>query len=191
MAGGVVAVTLLNKPATKPPPHHKGSSSSPAISSSSSPPPVATAQTQATAINTLLLNSEQSRSQWNSNLLVSNVGNCVSIPSDVSQIQAIASQRSSEYNRATALQTDMIPNGATLKSQLMTALQISLRIDRDYLAWARQQQNSNCAYGFNSAYYQQATNLDPQASNDKQLFVDSWNPIAQQFSLTQFQNSQI
>lgn len=185
---------MINNKNNGPGPNQGQSSSpaspSPSISSSTAPP-VATAQTQATAINTLLLNSEQSRSQWNSNVLVNNVGNCVSIPSDVSQIQDIANQRASELSDAKALQTDQISNGITLKSQLMTALQISLKIDRDYLAWARQQQSSGCGFGFNSSYYQEASNLDPQASNDKQVFVDTWNPIANQYGLTVFQNSQI
>ena len=109
----------------------------------------------------------------------------------MSQIQQITGQRSSEYNQATALQTDMIPNGATLKSQLMAALKISLRIDNDYLAWAQQQQSSGCSVGTNSTYYQQATRLDSQATTDKEIFVGTWNPVAVTYGLMQFSAGQI
>ena len=136
-------------------------------------------------MNNLLLTSEQSRHTL-STTLINDVGHCGDVQGDVTKIQQVADQRSAEYNQATALQTDMIPNGATLKSQLMDALKISLQIDNDYLTWAQQQANSGCAYGFNSSYYSKATTLDSQATTDKQIFVGTWNPIAQKYSLTQF-----
>lgn len=73
----------------------------------------------------------------------------------------------------------------------MTALQISLNIDNDYLSWAQQQQNTDCGTGFNSSYYNEATSEDSQATNDKQAFVDSWDSVAGQYGLTQFQAAQI
>ena len=190
-AGAVVAVTLLNKPS--PSPSTNNSSSSPPASSSSSTaaPPVATARSQATAVNRLLLSSEQSRSRWNSTTLVNNTGQCINIAGDVRQIHQIADQRSAEYGLATALQTNLIPNGAVLKSQLMRALHISLRIDNDYLAWAQQQQSSGCTTGTNSTYYQEATTLDSQATGDKQIFVNTWSPIATQYNLAQFRAGDI
>jgi hypothetical protein len=153
--------------------------------------PGSPARTQAAAVNHLLMISEQSRSRWNSSVLVSNVGECINIARDVSQIQQIADQRSSELSHAGALRTNRIPNGATLKSQLMRALKISLRIDNDYLRWAQEQQNSGCTVGTDSTYYQQATALNGQATGDKQIFVGTWNPIAAQYGLTQFQAGDI
>jgi serine/threonine protein kinase len=163
------------------------SSSSSAASSS----PAATARSQAAAVNHLLMISEQSRSRWNSSVLVSNVRQCINIASDVSQIQQIADQRSRESRQATALHTNLIPNGGTLKSQLMTALRISLTIDNDYLKWAKQQQDSGCSVGTNSSYYDQATALNTKATDDKQMFVDTWNPIATRYGLTQFEAGDI
>ncbi len=186
-AGAVVAVVLLNKPANPNP--HRSHSASPKPTTSSAPP-VATARSQAQAVNNLLFSSEQSRHTL-STALINDVGNCGNVQGDVAQIQQVANQRSTEYNRATALQTDMIANGATLKSQLMQALRISLRIDNDYLAWAQQQANSGCAYGFNSSYYSQATTLDNQATTDKEIFVGTWNPVAQKYQLTEFQAGDI
>jgi hypothetical protein len=73
----------------------------------------------------------------------------------------------------------------------MRALRISLTIDNDYLKWAQQQQNSGCAVGANSTYYQQATALNSRATGDKQMFVATWDPIAIQYRLTQFQAGDI
>jgi hypothetical protein len=168
--------------------------STPAGSSStnsSSSAPASAARTQATAISTLLLNSANSRLQWNSNTLTNDVGQCVSIGSDVTQIGDIARERNNELLQAQGLQTTAIPNGAALKSQLMSALQISRSIDDDYLAWAKQQQSSGCSVGTNSSYYQTATNEDPKATADKMTFVGTWNPIASKYGLEQFSAGQI
>src|SRR5262249_11256792 len=99
--------------------------------------------------------------------------------------------RRTELTQAGNLQVDAIPNGATLKSQLMTALQISLHIDNDYLAWAKQQQSSGCAVGTNSTYYQDASNEDSQATSDKETFLSTWDPIATTYGLDQFDAGQI
>src|SRR5262249_41164721 len=109
-------------------------------------------------------------------VLVSNVGQCINIASDVRQIQQIANQRSSELSQVGTLRTNRIPNGATLKSQLMRALKISLMIDNNYLRWAQEQQNSGCTVGTDSTYYQQATALNGQATSDKEIFAAAWNP---------------
>jgi tRNA A-37 threonylcarbamoyl transferase component Bud32 len=160
-------------------------------SSSSNTQPQPTARSEATAINTLLSNSAQSRSQWDASLLVSDVGNCVNINSDVTQIGDIAAERASELNQARNLQVGAIPNGAILKSELMNALHISLNIDKDYLAWARQQQSSGCSVGTNSSYYDQATSEDPNATAAKTTFLDAWDPLASQYNLQQFSADQI
>jgi hypothetical protein len=142
-------------------------------------------------MNTLLSNSAQSRTQWDANTLVTDVGDCIDIGSDVTQIGDIASERTSELGQAKTLQVGAIPNGATLKSELMNALQISLAIDKDYYAWAQQQQNSSCGVGTDSTYYDDATNEDPDATDAKQAFLDDWDPLASQYNLTQFSAGQI
>ncbi len=160
-------------------------------SSSSNTQPQPTAQSEATSINTLLSNSAQSRAQWDANLLVSDVGSCVNINSDVTQIGDIAAERTSELTQARNLQVGAIPNGATLKSELMNALQISLNIDKDYLAWARQQQSSGCSVSTNSSYYDQATSENPNATAAKATFLNDWDPLASQYNLQQFSADQI
>ena len=166
---------------------NNNSSSSSGQSQNSGP----TAQDQATSISNLLMSSANTRPQWNAQTLVNNTGNCVDIDEDVTQIGDIANSRSSELSQVQTLQFDQLPNGASLKSQLMTALQVSLQIDNDYLKWAQQQQSSGCAYGFSNTYYDNATNEDSTATNDKQAFLDSWDPVASQYNLEQFSAGQI
>ncbi len=166
-----------------------GGTSSPA--SSSSAPAAPTAQSEATTINNLLVNSAQSRSQWNANVLVTDVGDCVNINSDVTQIGDIANERMSELSQADALQVSAIPNGPMAKRQLMAALQISYNIDNDYLQWAEQQQSSGCGVGTNSAYYDDASSEDSQATADKTTFLNTWDPIARQYGFQQFSANQI
>ena len=183
-AAAAIAVIALR-------PGDSSSTDTSSSSSTASSPAAATARSQAAAVNHLLMISERSRSRWNSSVLVSNVRQCINIESDVSQIQQIANQRSSESRQAAALQTNLIPNGGTLKSQLMTALRISLTIDNDYLKWAHQQRDSGCSAGTNSSYYDQATALNTKATDDKQMFVDTWNPIATKYGLTRFEAGDI
>jgi hypothetical protein len=45
--------------------------------------------------------------------------------------------------------------------------------------------------GTNSTYYQQATQLDSQATTDKEIFVGTWNPVAVTYGLMQFSAGQI
>jgi hypothetical protein len=169
------------------PDNNNNSSSSSSQSQDSGP----TAQTEATSISNLLMSSANTRSQWDATTLVNNTGNCVNIDQDVTQIGDIANSRSSELSQVQTLQFDKLPNGASLKSQLMTALQVSLQIDNDYLKWAQQQQSSGCSYGFNNTYYSNASAEDNTATNDKQAFLDSWDPVASQYNLEQFSAGQI
>jgi hypothetical protein len=178
-----ITVTTPGSPSTNP--------TTPANNNSPSDGGGPTAQGEATAINNLLVSSAQARSQWDAQTLVNNTGNCVNIDQDVTQIGDIANSRSSELNQVQTLQFDKLPNGATLKSQLMSALQVSLQIDNDYLNWAKQQQSSSCSYGFNNTYYNNATAEDNTATNDKQAFLNNWDPIASQYGLEQFSAGQI
>lgn len=143
------------------------------------------------SVNNLLATSARTRQQWDGTVLVSDVSECADINDDVSQLSDIAQERMTELSQAKSLQTGAIPNGSALKSQLMQALQISLQIDNDYLAWAQQQQNSGCTTGTNSTYYDEATSEDNTATDDKQNFITTWNPVASQYNLQQFSAGQI
>jgi WD40 repeat protein len=146
---------------------------------------------EATAINTLLMSSVQTRSQFDSDTLINDVASCLNVDSAVTQIGDIAAGRASELTQAMDLKVDSIPDGALLKSKLIAALGVSLKIDKGYLAWAKQQASTGCAEGTNSVLYQLAVQLDEQATNVKTEFLNLWNPEAAQFGLVQFSREQI
>jgi hypothetical protein len=179
VAGVGVAFAFASRHSGNPPLNRSSGSNSPAAQAATS---------QANAFNQLLVTSSNSRSSLGGP--VNAVTNCQNLNSDISQIRQVASQRSSELSSAGSLQVSAIPNGAAAKSELMKALQVSLTVDNDYLAWAQQQQNSGCT-GTNSTYYQNAITLDKQATADKQAFVTTWNKIAAMYSLTIYSADQI
>ena len=113
------------------------------------------------------------------------------LKSDVTQIQDIAAERTEEVREANRLVTNALPGGGVLKSQLITALLISLNIDTEYLAWAQQQQSSGCSVGTDSAPYEDATSLDAEATADKTEFCNTWNAVAIEYGLTEFSAGQI
>ncbi|HUD37617.1 MAG TPA: NACHT domain-containing protein [Streptosporangiaceae bacterium] len=170
-----------------PRPHPTGSPSP----HSTPPPAPGIAQAQAGAVNNLLTASTQARGQWDANTLVTDVANCVDLKSDVTQIQDIAAERTEEVREANRLVTNALPGGGVLKSQLITALLISLNIDTEYLAWAQQQQSSGCSVGTDSAPYEDATSLDAEATADKTEFCNTWNAVAIEYGLTEFSAGQI
>ena len=100
---------------------------------------------------------------------------CTNVSGAVAQIQTVVNERNDEYNKASALSTGALRNGATVKSDLRLALLNSLDADKDYLAWA-QQQESECPS--QTSAYDDALTADGQASNSKSAFVSVWNPIA-------------
>ena len=100
----------------------------------------------------------------------------------VSQIQGVVNERDTEYNRAAALSTSALANGAALKSDLLTVLRDSLNADRDYLRWAQQQDNPGCTPSAPSGTF---TTADQQAGVAKTAFLQIWNPIAAKYGLPQ------
>ena len=179
VAGVGVAFAFASRHSGNPPLNRSSGSNSPA-------PPAA--RGQANAFNQLLVTSSNTRSSLGGP--VNAVANCQNLSTDISQIRQVASQRSTELSSAGNLQVSAIPNGAAAKSELMKALQVSLTVDNDYLAWAQQQQNSGCT-GTNSTYYQNAITLDKQATADKQAFVTTWNKIAAPYGLPSYSADQI
>ena len=140
----------------------------------------ASAQAEAQAINSLLVQSVNSRSRliYATNL----VNNCTNLSYAVSVLQQIANGRRSELNQAQGLKTEALPNGSALKSDLIQALRYSLNADKDYLAWAQNEEVS-CQVGSEANENAAASSDDIRATQYKTLFVGLWNPIAAQYGL--------
>jgi len=151
-------------------------SSAPSSSSASTPAP-----RQAAAVNNLLTSSTATLKALKG--AVSEVRDCTNLPSAVHQIQNVVNQRSAEYNQASALSTSALANGPTVKSDLISALRNSLNADKDYLTWAQQQLNPECAPTVQSSAYIAANNASHQAGASKEAFIRVWNPVAAQYGI--------
>ena len=150
-----------------------------------SPAPSATpspaASGQAEAVSTLLASSAATRTALHN--AVRQAGACTNLPSAVSQLQNVVNRRRTESRRAATLLTAALPNGAALKSDLIAALNTSLGSDRDYLTWARQQQERGCTPANQSPAYSAALSTSRRADAAKRTFVQAWNPIAARYGI--------
>jgi serine/threonine protein kinase len=156
---------------------------SPSVSptaASSSPPPSPGSQ-QAAALDTLLISSSTARTALHR--AVKQVAGCANLPGAVSDLQNVVNQRAGEYHRAMTLPVSALPDGATVKSALTTALRLSLQADQDYLTWARQQRASGCTPSSQSGTYNAAFSASQRADNAKAAFVTVWNPDADRYGL--------
>jgi serine/threonine protein kinase len=175
-------------PATSAPPATPATPATSAVSSpaASSTPSVSAsvlASRQAAAVSNLLGSSTATRQALES--AVTQIQACTNLSGAVSQIQNVVDQRSSQYERASALPTAALASGATLKSDLITALRDSLNADRDYLTWARQQLTSGCTPGAQSSAYNTAYAADQQANAAKAQFALAWDPVAARYGVSQ------
>jgi hypothetical protein len=169
----VVGVVLLQGPGS-------GKPAGVSVVTPSPSPAAPAAARQAAALNGLLGSSAAARKALVG--AVAHVRSCTGVPAAVGQIQQVVNQRSTEYQRASALSTATLADGAVVKSDLLAALRSSLNADRDYLTWA-QQENSGCTPGAASPAYNAAVGADQRAAAAKGTFVQAWNQVAARYGL--------
>jgi hypothetical protein len=139
------------------------------------------ASSEAAQVNNLLNNSATSRVALQT--AVNDIGSCSNVSAAVTAIQNVASQRSTELRDATALQTGALPNGAALKADLLSALNYSLRADRDFLRWGQQQLTGCTDPAPVTSAYTAGFDASKRAGTAKGEFLRLWNPIAAQQGL--------
>lgn len=180
VAIGVVAPArpARGRPAVSSPAATSARPSSPAPSSAST-----LASRQAASVSDLLSSSAATRKAIQG--AVSEATDCADLSSAVGQIQNAVNQRGTEYDRASAMSTSALADGALVKTDLTAALRNSLDADKDYLAWAQRQLKLGCAPAAQSSAYNAANNADMQANAAKQAFVQVWNPVAARYGIPQ------
>jgi Protein kinase domain len=149
---------------------------SPASTSTSTP-----AFEQAKALSMLLTSSAAARTALHD--AVTQVRACTHLARAASQLQGVVNQRVGEYSQASALPTSALPDGEALKSELIGALSSSLKADRDYLTWARQQLAGRCTPSDQSSAYKAANGASLVANAAKAAFVQVWNPVAAKYGI--------
>jgi hypothetical protein len=134
-------------------------------------------QSQASALNDLLNSSAASRQTLTT--AVQDVDRCQNVSGAVSAISEVASQRASEYTKASALETGLLPNSSALKSDLTSALHYSVLADKDFLTWAQQMQEAKCVTSAAAIdAYDHGVTASDDAVGAKDAFVQLWNSIA-------------
>lgn len=150
---------------------------------------MAAADREAHAVDNLLTTGQNSSEALSG--AETDAKNCASLrlAADVDQIQAVRDQRQTELDQAQLLNTGDLPNGAGLKSNLISALSLSLQSDGYYLTWAQgQAQPSTCV---NGSQPPEEPAADIRAHAPKEAFLRDWNPIARQYGLPERSRSQM
>jgi hypothetical protein len=171
VAAGIVAAAVLSR---GPGP---GPGTVIARASGSADPAARNAQAQ--SLNALLASSAGSISQLGPAL--GEIDDCTDLAGGIGALTRIRDQRSSEYDQARDLSVGLLPQSATLKSDLTQALRSSLRVDNEYLDWAVQENQDGCQQGTEP----QLVADNARASAFKGDFLRHWDPIAAQHGLAQ------
>ena len=152
--------------------------------------PSSTALAQATAINGVVTQSAAARSNLGS--AITAIESCGDIQSAITSLQSDASSRSALAQNAETFQLSGIPNGAELRSDLVTALQASASSDQSYALWGNGLLASGGCQGTapQDSNWTAAQASDTQATAAKTAFVTVWTPVAQQFGFTILQPNQ-
>jgi serine/threonine-protein kinase len=141
------------------------------------------ASEQAAAVSTLLTSSTATRTALHDAIV--QVGACTNLDNAVSRLQNVVNQRITEDGRASTLRTSALPDGTSVKSDLIAALNDSLRADRDYLTWAQQQLGQGCTPTDQSTAYRAAISANRAADASKEAFVRVWSPVAAKYGVKQ------
>ncbi len=179
----VLIVTNLTKPGPTPKPTvaiTRRTGPAPTPSPTGSGP----ASEEASAVNTLLLRSAATLRPLLG--LSLDVHYCHNLGYDYSRITQIASQRAGELATAKDLDVAAIPDGAKLKSELITALQTSQDADEEYVSWANAEINGcDPSSDYDSPYFQRAYSDDLAAKSQKRVFLADWASVAKQYGYDQ------
>lgn len=174
---------------------------SPSTHQSASTQPSAASQSPATTqapseqvgaqnLATLLAQSANDRSAITS--AVTDVNQCGSnLSGDASAFQQAASSRQQLLGELAQLQ-DASALPAQLIADLTGAWQSSYQADKDFAAWANDENANGCTPNDSSdPNFQAASGPDSHATTDKQAFAGMWNPIASQYGLQNYQWNQL
>jgi hypothetical protein len=101
---------------------------------------------------------------------------------DVQALQNSQSDRQSLAQSANQLDVGALSGASAVPAELSTALNDSATADGDFASWATDlQQSCNTGSVMQDSNYQAAKGASKTADQDKQTFLNTWNPIAQQY----------
>ena len=155
--------------------------------SPTAPPPTQHATTDHDAANRfeqLLEQNAGARAQVSQ--AVQGVGACTLDPHQAyDTLGAVVNTRKALVDQVNAIDAHALPEGDTLKGNLIQAWQASIAADIHFQAWALGVADSGCSRGgVNSGpEWDAASAASSQATASKQAFSDQWSPVAARFGL--------
>jgi hypothetical protein len=204
-AGGYIGFKVLHSASPAPAPSHSPSASAPGSpstspSTGSAPPQVTTTPPGGGGTTT------QQAAQNLASLLASSVSDRISIDNaynDVTGCGPNLSQDAATFQQAASSRQQLLgklnsmPGLAALPASMISSLsqawQASISVDQDYASWANDEASGSCdtATVDSDSNFQNAIAPNNAATQNKTAFVGSWNPIAAQYGLTQYQQDQL
>ncbi|WP_143163042.1 aminoglycoside phosphotransferase family protein [Couchioplanes caeruleus] len=132
---------------------------------------------QASGVARLLATSGRNRAQVVS--AVQDVKDCARLSAAVAGLSEASAGRAAALERARNLQTDQLPSGAQLKTQLIGALAHSRAADVAYGKWAEARHNRGCsARTMRTADRDRGDAESREATAAKKRVAALWNPVA-------------
>lgn len=123
---------------------------------------------------------------------VQDASNCGDLSSDQQTLASAASQRTTLASTASDTPVDALSGASDVPRELSQALSDSASADQDFVAWISDLESScNSATATDDPQYRQAESESGQATQDKQNFLATWNPIASQYGQPAFAESDI
>lgn len=123
---------------------------------------------------------------------VQDASNCGDLSSDQQTLASAASQRTTLASTASDTPVDALSGASDVPGELSQALSDSATADQDFVAWINDLESScSSATATNDSQYQQAESESRQATQDKQNFLATWNPIASRYGQPTFAESDI
>lgn len=154
--------------------------------------PASQEQAEAQALNTLLENSAQDRSQITA--AVQQITSCGDLAGAQQTLDQAASSRQQLLSQLNQVQLGALSNSRQLILSLQSAWQASFQSDNSYAAYAGDELTNfgGCTPNDSGDPNAQAAAIsDSQATAAKTQFVNIWDSIASQFGLPQWQASQL
>jgi hypothetical protein len=153
-------------------------SNSPSTSASPSKSTSTSASVQAAAVDGILDASGSSRSKLGAAL--QKLTGCSDPAAALVSLREVGTERNNQLSQARQLQVSALPNGETLRSTLVEALNYSLTADQAFVAWGEATSSYGCAQDSN---YEDGVTASKSATAAKVKLVELWNPIASTYGL--------
>jgi hypothetical protein len=175
-----------------PDPGKNVAASSPASSAPATQAAADPAKPQAEALDTLLADSNSSRSAVIRS--VENIKQCKDLDQAAADLTGAAQQRRELVTRLGGLSVDKLPDHARLTASLTKAWQASAAADGHYAAWAKQAKSKKICKGGtarSTSRTVQGNRASGEATRAKQEASALWNAIAGEYGLTERRSHQL